>query len=56
MGDQQQRLPPFTGIAKEAENLATGRRVEIPGRLICENDIRRVCQRARQRDPLLLAA
>jgi hypothetical protein len=56
MRDKQQRLPAIPGIAKEAEHLASCRRVEVPGRLIGENDIRPVCQRARKRNALLLAA
>jgi hypothetical protein len=56
MRDEQQRLPAIPSIAEETEHVASRRRVEIPGRLVGENDIRPVRQRARQRDPLLLPA
>ena len=56
MGDEHQRLRAIPSIPKEAEHLAGRRRVEIPGRLVRENDVRPVGQGARQRDPLLLPA
>jgi hypothetical protein len=54
--DEQERLPAFARLPKEPEHVASRRRVEIAGRLVGENDVGGVRQRARQRDPLLLAA
>ena len=56
VGDEQQRLPAIPGSAKESEHVASRRRVEVAGRLVCQNDVGPVCERARQRDALLLAA
>jgi hypothetical protein len=54
--DEQQRLPAFPGLAEQAEHFTGRSRVEIPGRLIGEHDVRTVRERACQCYPLLLPA
>src|SRR5438034_7638999 len=41
---------------QQRHDLLAGRRIEISGRLVGEENMRLVCQRARNRDPLLLTA
>src|SRR5918992_2293790 len=56
MGDQHDRLPqPVAGVPQEAQDLAAGRVVEVPGRLVGQQDRGGGCQRPGQRDALLLA-
>ena len=45
-----------TSWVSAAEHLLRGARVEVAGRLVGEQDARRVGDRARDRDALLLAA
>ena len=56
VGDDQQRLPRRAQAVEQAEHVQGRGAVEVAGRLVGEHDERLVAERARDRDPLALAA
>src|ERR1700682_29260 len=55
VGRHQDRRPSGVDLQQQLDDLPGGRRVEVPGWLVGEKDPRIVDERARNRDPLLLA-
>src|SRR6202171_6538328 len=56
VGRHQDRRSPGVDLQQQLDDLPGGCGVEVPGRLVGEKDPRIVDERARDRDPLLLAA
>src|SRR5919197_1337062 len=56
MGDHDDRGPVAVQLLDQGHDLRAGRTVEVAGRLVGEHDRRRADERARDRDPLPLAA
>ena len=55
-GDDDREAGGLHQLGERGEHVLGGARVEISGRLVGQQDARRVGDRARDRDPLLLAA
>ncbi|MNC86055.1 hypothetical protein D3C83_16850 [compost metagenome] len=56
MGHEQHRHPAQVDVLEDAQDVERDLGVEVPGRLVGQQDERVVDERARDRHPLLLAA
>ena len=54
--DQDRRAKPAVQLVHQLENLGAGFRIQVPGGLVAQQNRRIEGQRARNRDPLALAA